>query len=470
MKKMQFALLWKVLMCVGLCIALPAVSNAEGNGKKVWDLSDDGINYLMAGDVAESIGLKERFSGTKRFGVKNWTKPEQVFSWPVRTSHAGDFDLSILVKLPKGTRLNISSKQETVEKVVAYGGWHRLNSSLRLGRGDEYIRIALDEPVERGELFSVEVITAKHLPVHKQRLAELKRQRGDVSWFQNAGFGLMFQWGHWGYPKEGDRKRPWQRVYREFDIEAFADKMERFDPGYVIWSITWRGSRFPAPLQSVEEIMNSKDFTLEYDFLGKLADALYERDIPLFLYYHPGHEEPEFWEEVWHGQDQRQHYQDCNVAIWTEIGNRLGKKLAGWFIDGGIVQHYPADFHRYKQALLAGNPKRLTTFNPWKYPKTSPFDDMSFGESVSGNVRNGVFIDGPNAGLLAHTMRIMDGPGWGIHKPNTDINEPRGDARYWQKRVDRAKANKHPISFCILMYEDGTLGQETKSILKQLKR
>ncbi|MFW6106889.1 MAG: hypothetical protein ACOC8H_01885 [bacterium] len=117
-----------------------------------------------------------------------------------------------------------------VEKVVEAGGWQRLNASLELGQGDELIRIALDEPVKKGQLFSVEVITAKHLPVHKQRLAALKRQRGDVSWLQNAGFGIMFPWGNWGYPQSDDKKCPWQRIYREFDIEAFADKMKSLDP------------------------------------------------------------------------------------------------------------------------------------------------------------------------------------------------------------------------------------------------
>ena len=216
---------------------------------------------------------------------------------------------------------------------------------------------------------------------------------------------------------------------------------------------------------------NSKDFTMEYDFLGKLADALHKRGIPLFLYYHPGAEEPEFWSKVWKGQAQRQHYQDCNIKIWTEIGQHLGTKLAGWFIDGGIAQHYPADFYAYKKALTAGNPKRLTTCNPWIFPNCSPFDDMSMGENhAPGKKENGVFVNGPTKGLMPHTMLVMNGPGWGVYKENQIAKSPRGGLQYWQERVDQAKATQHPVSLCILMYEDGTLGEETESILKKLKR
>lgn len=53
---------------------------------------------------------------------------------------------------------------------------------------------------------------------------------------------------------------------------------------------------------------------------------------------------------------------------------------------------------------------------------------------------------------------------------NTKINPPGGSVENWQSRVDQAKKDKHPISLCILMYEDGTLGEATEALLKQLKR
>jgi hypothetical protein len=71
---------------------------------------------------------------------------------------------------------------------------------------------------------------------------------------------------------------------------------------------------------------------------------------------------------------------------------------------------------------------------------------------------------------MAHTMMILDGPALGIFKKNTVIKKPRWDATQLQKMVDDAKKEKHPLSFCILMCEDGSLGEETETVLKQIKR
>jgi hypothetical protein len=217
--------------------------------------------------------------------------------------------------------------------------------------------------------------------------------------------------------------------------------------------------------------MGSKDFTMEYDFLGKLTDALTKRGIPVLFYYHPGAEEPAYWGKVWHGRQDLKTWEEANVEIWTEIGERYGDKISGWFVDDGMVLYYPSDFYRYSKALKAGNPKRITTFNPWIFPNVSPFNDMTMGEgSCSGIIQGDRLISGPNKGLIPHTMKILDGPDWGIWQPNTKIQTPPGSVEYWQATVDQAKKNKHPISLCILMYEDGTLGEATETLLKQIKR
>ncbi len=441
---------------------------------KSWELSDEKINPLMAGDVCQAVGLKETLGGRKRMGVNGWSKPDQVLSWPVTSSSSGACEVTLLVNAPQvGTSFTLSSGVESIEIKATERGWQRVSGMLKIGKGQDTISLKLSKALagrNKAQIVSIEVVTATHLPAHKKRLAQVKSSQGDTAWFHDAGFGLMFQWGNWGYPAKGEKKSPWNKVYEDFDIEVFADKMKSFDPGYIIWSITWRGSRFSAPLKSVDKIMGSKEFTMEYDFLGKLTDALTKRGIPVILYYHPGAEEPEFWKTVWKGQDDRMPFEDANVAIWSEIGERLGNKLSGWFVDDGMVQYYPADFGRYIKALKMGNPKRLVSFNPWKFPICSPYEDMSMGEGhIKGEIKNNRLVSGPSEGLLAHYMDVMDGH-WGLWKPNTVIGTPKGGTKYWQKKIDDAKRRGHPVSFCLMMYEDGTLGTKTEVILKKLKR
>jgi hypothetical protein len=136
-----------------------------------------------------------------------------------------------------------------------------------------------------------------------------------------------------------------------------------------------------------------------------------------------------------------------------------------------MVQYYPADFYRYIKALKAGNPKRIVSFNSWVFTNCSPFEDMTMGEAgPNGSIKDGRLASGSCKGLMPHTMTIMDGPDWGIWKPGTIIRAPKGDARSWQNKVDAAKKSQTPISLCILMYEDGTIGEATETILKQLQR
>jgi hypothetical protein len=449
--------------------------SAQSLNATTWNLSDTKVNHLMAGDVCEAAGLKERVKGRMRLGVQNWSSPDQILSWPIKSRAAGTCKIILLINAPQvGTSFTVSSKAGSVELKTSEKGWHRLAGTLQINKGSDTISLKLTQKIrgkKKAEIVAVEVITEKHLPSYKKQLVKVKSLQGDTSWFKEAGYGIMFQWGNWGFPRTGDKKEPWNKVYEEFDIEAFADKMKLLNPGYIIWSITWRGSRFSMPLESVDKIMGSKEFTMKYDFVGKLADALNKRGIPMFLYYHPGAEEPQFWATVWKGHDNTGPWQDAKVAIWTEIGERLGKKLAGWFVDNGMPQYYPADFFRYIKALKAGNPKRLVSFNPGKFTNCTPYEDVAMGVNhISGKIENSLLTSGPSKGLIAHYMAVMDGPDWGVWRKNTKIKAPRGGVEVWQKKVDKAKKNGHPVSFCILMYEDGTLGEKTEAILKQLKR
>jgi hypothetical protein len=76
----------------------------------------------------------------------------------------------------------------------------------------------------------------------------------------DAQYGLMFQWGEWGYPEDGEAK-PWPKMIDDFDVEKFADMVQSTGAGYVIWSATWRTYYFPAPIQAIERIMPGRTST-----------------------------------------------------------------------------------------------------------------------------------------------------------------------------------------------------------------
>jgi len=62
--------------------------------------------------------------------------------------------------------------------------------------------------------------------------------RASAAWMRGTGYGVMLQYGGWGYPLHGPKK-PWSDVVNAFDTEKFARMVDE-DMGarWVIWSIT----------------------------------------------------------------------------------------------------------------------------------------------------------------------------------------------------------------------------------------
>ena len=83
---------------------------------------------------------------------------------------------------------------------------------------------------------SLELVNASAL---KNLNARVRSFRSSTKWFADAKYGVFLQWGEWGYPPHGDKKK-WPRMIDDFDVEKFAATMQDIGAGYVIWSATWR--------------------------------------------------------------------------------------------------------------------------------------------------------------------------------------------------------------------------------------
>jgi hypothetical protein len=161
-------------------------------------------------------------------------------------------------------------------------------------------------------------------------------------------------------------------------------------------------------------------------------------------------------------------------TILSEVGKRYGAKLAGWFIDDGML-YYPAPFEQITEAAKAGYPERLVSYNSWVLPRLTDFQDVYFGESFRGNDAtpfgsNGIFTSGPQKGLFAQGMFVLDGPNWGIDKPNEVINEPVLSLAEAIALVKKASAHGQTLSFDILMYQDGSISQASLQVMSAVRK
>jgi hypothetical protein len=449
----------------------------------IVDVRPNEITYLMADRASRSGSLEDRTDETKgmvkRFWVQNWRQPEQVFEWNLKVQHSGSYDATLMISAPSGTRVQLEGPRNKVvcaTTATARGGysWDRIAvpDPLALSAGNNNVRIRLMEPVSTGRsgaaLKSIELISRAERPHMEARLHEFK---SDTSWLNQAKFGFMTQCGEWSYPPHGPRK-PWPAMVDDFDVERFADIVDSTGAGYAVWSATWATYFFPAPIKAIDAIMPGR--TSKRDLIGEIADALSKRNIRLILYYHLGHDvnaaNGNWWIKNWVSPDDKTLFVNNWCSIIGEVGERYGTRLAGWMFDDELV-YYPAPYERLGKAAKAGNKSRIISYNPWIQARGTDFQDFQFGEGFTGGQMlplstKGIWETGPMRGLHAHGNFQIDGPDWGISKPETQIESPHFTP---EKAIDiglQGAAQNVALSWNMLMYDDGTVSQASLNLLR----
>ena len=458
------------------------------------DAAIDNIEVLMAGGAAHNTGQSMRYDNlaAKHFWMDDFNDRSDWFQWEISLSEAAEYHVDALLRTNtagESFSLSVVETGETLEFEKSDTGWRKLDAgTISLPAGTSTLRLLRTSAVANVEIKSLELVRASDYAAYLQRISDFKV---DTTWFSQAGYGLMFQAGAWGYPQAEEPALPRDQVVRktleeytnDFDLDSFIEMVKGTGASYVIWSLTWAEYLMCAPIEAVDTYFGHSDNTATRDLIGEMADALDAEGINFMLYYHRGEAEdvPWFQEPAYplteftaRGTGDRSVFFDSWEAIITEVGNRYGEKLDGWFIDGGLV-YYPAPFERFGAALRAGNANRLISYNPWVVARYTDFQDVMFGEGHIGGPINGsapaggdgILIGGKNEGLLQHGMFEMENA-WGVTNPNQAINThvtPEEGVTY----VANSKAINVPISFNMMMWEDGTVSEDSLAVFDAIQ-
>ena len=153
-----------------------------------------------------------------------------------------------------------------------------------------------------------------------------------------AKYGLMFHWTSQSKPREGPPLSYCDAV-QNFDVDRFANMVSETGAGFVVFTTSHAGFYFPGPNPVIDSILPGR--TCPRDLVGDLADALNRRHIRLELYFHPGHDDAPWWQRThFNDADKSAYFQQWRAVI-SSIGNRYGKKLAGWWFDDAAFTYYP---------------------------------------------------------------------------------------------------------------------------------
>lgn len=466
----------------GLTALAMALTSASAQFKPDFKLKPDDFTVLMGVDAELGEGLtRVSHSSHGKFQVSGWSNANQSATWKITTDKPGAHEVFVLVKRankqPLDFKLDAADKSLRGTLPANPYSWQRvkLDGLLDLPAGESTLTLriaAADGKADfSAEVHAVELVRPEVREASTQRALAM---RADPTWFQNARYGMMVHWTKQSVPLQGGEKS-YEQAVAEFDVEKFAETMQSTGAGFVVFTTSHAFQYFPGPNKALDTILPGR--TTQRDLPAELAAALAKRGMRLFLYFHLGaHDDAEwlkasgFWET-----DTKKFFGNLETIL-SEVGNRYGDKLAGWWFDDGATNYYyrSAPWEALAKAAKAGNPQRFISFNAWQMNNPTQFHDYCTGEAcydprgIDGLLTpdsKGIYPSGTHAGLQASACLISDST-W-VHKaPNTPPSGPRWDASQLTDLIKGFIAHKNVPIFNLEITQDGHLSPQSIGIFQ----
>jgi hypothetical protein len=411
-------------------------------------------------------------------------KGNSELSWDINVPDDESYELFLIANVPKGgdnVEISFTSNEgihifvlkPTAGPYIGGRNFERipLSSKISLKKGRQVISLSTQGITKKESLMdirSIELlpISAKE-KIKKEKLRAVQ-SRESVDWLIKSNYGLMFHWTSESVQPDGTIKS-YEEAVNQFDVEKFAQMVEETGAGYVIFTIGHAESYCPAPIKSWEKRHPGK--TTKRDLILEIADALNKKGVRLIAYING----PLAFKLNVKGEPTAMEKQDFVLnfkEMLSEIGNRYGNKIAGYWFDSWyqIFEEFPeVPFKEFNRASKLGNKNRIICLNSWIYPSVTPWQDYWAGEVASpieiptdGFMKNGPVTDLPYQALL-----IME-PYW--VQQTSEMPEPRFDAKTLTNYIKECNKNKGAVTINLGIYQDGTVGKEALEVMKGVKR
>ena len=357
----------------------------------------DNVQVLLATQAERSraTAVKDPAEGRKNFWIYHFLTTEDYLAWTVSLPVGARYQAAALLAAANGQQLSLTVNGGAPVQFTAHGDWEKLSAgAINLPAG--IVRLVLrrtGDLVGDVQIKSLELLRGSDAAAYNARVAAA---RGNTTWLSLARYGLMFQYGPWGFPNNVGPAKSLDRQAADFDVPGFAARVAETGASYVIWSISWWGYHMDAPLKSPNSIVTAAGgpanpgLASTTDLIGEVAAALHGRGIRFLLYYHAGTEDAAWWPYQHFpsgfsatGTGDRSTFLHNWETVVTEIGNRYGANLDAFLFDDGMI-YYPAPFEKLERVARAGNPNRLVSWNAWVMPRFTDFQDIYFGEGSHG--------------------------------------------------------------------------------------
>ncbi len=437
----------------------------------------DDLTVLMAADAVHKGSLKTSDMGPGKMGwVESWDSSGSL-SWTGKITAPGSYALfAILQGSGRGCSVEVTISSKPLTASCLNTDWERVElGTVELSAPVQSFtfRSVGTSPVVK--VFSLEIVKPE---VQVELADRAARSAAPTDWMVQAKYGVFVHWTSQSKPEHGS-PLPYCQAVRNFDVHKFADVLDEMGAGYLVFTTSHAEFYFPGPNKVIDEILPGR--TCSRDLVGDLAQALSKHGIKLELYFHPGHDDVEWWRRT-HFDDDKNKYFDLWCRVIGQMGQQYGPSIAGYWLDDATFTYYPFNppWAKMTAAAKQGNPDRLITYNSWILPKVSDFYEVFAGENdFSEEMINGFgflpvggtgkFTGGPQSGLQGQITTIINGD-WGHFKLNTPISPPKYSSDTMIAKLRDAISRKNVPTFDVEIYQDGRISPETLALFKEIRR
>ncbi|TWU44211.1 Alpha-L-fucosidase [Novipirellula aureliae] len=476
-----------ILLGAGVFCSVPYVGLSRVQSAEVQFSSPLSV-YLHNNKVAETESDVELVIER---GITKWTG-NAALTWDVEIPETDEYELYLIASVSEigdGTTLFVKTATDTYPFSVNQtsgpfpGGENfavqqplnfervKLDGVIALEAGKQKITLSTSEVEKEGVV--IDFRTLELLPVSKKATilsdeARAKSARASFDWMNKAGYGLMFHWTSQCVQQEGPRKT-FEEAVNDFDVQKWADMVEETGAGYVYVTIGHAESYCPAPLESWERIHPGQ--TTQRDLIEEMANALNEKGIRFLCYINGplGFKFPRYGQAT---PEQKEAFVANVHDILTEMGNRYGDKIAGYWFDTmiAIFKEYPqTPFEDLFNAAKTGNKDRLICLNAWIWPDVSPWQDYWPGEvqePIAVPV-NGFMKNGPSPNLPFQVLLTMEKHSWMARK--SGIPDPKFTSEQLSSYIKDCMENGGAVTINMAIFQDGTVGEKALQVMREVK-
>jgi hypothetical protein len=444
----------------------------------IANIRTDDRTILMGTDAVRRGGIKPIDLGPGKTGwIESWSSNNESLTWTAHITKAGKYKVSnILESSGEDCAVQVLVDSKRLEAPCGKRKWNRVTlGAVQLATGSRTIlfRSTGSRPLDK--FFSLELVTSQA----EENLGRLTQQQSSsTDWMVAAKYGLMFHWTSETKPRSGAPK-PYCEAVRDFDVDRFADMVSQMGAGFVVFTTSHAGFYFPGPNPVIDAILPGR--TCPRDLVGDLARALRRGNIKLELYFHPGHDDNEWWQRT-HFNEDKTAYFDLWCKIISQTGKQYGDLLAGFWFDDAAFTYYPfnAPWQKMTAAAKTGDADRVITYNSWILPKLNDFYEVFAGENIFSTEMitgdnylpiggTGRFTSGPQQGLQGEITAIVNGD-WGHFKTDAPIDPPRLSTDVMVEKIKESMRRRNVPLLDVEVYQDGTISPETFQMFQTIRR